>query len=150
MAEIARLGPTLQLHHCITRLDCVLLHVTDPAITLCTVLSPGNTNTCAAKVAYSVWNIWENVRQLAVSVLSVLAGNPPSPSYLVTHICTSLNTKQQQQVQIVLLVCVVQVSAEVVLTRSDEDELKVKALEYAAAAGQKVWVKVRAPRLLPN
>lgn len=37
-----------------------------------------------------------------------------------------------------------QVSEEVMLTRSDEDDLKVKALEYAAAPGQRVWVKVRA------
>jgi hypothetical protein len=28
------------------------------------------------------------------------------------------------------------------LTRSDEDELKVKALEYAAQPGQRVWAKV--------
>jgi hypothetical protein len=36
-----------------------------------------------------------------------------------------------------------QVSEELVLTRGDEDELKVKALEYAAPQGQSVWVKVR-------
>lgn len=35
-----------------------------------------------------------------------------------------------------------QVSEEVLLTRGDEDELKVKALEYAAPPGQRVWVKV--------
>lgn len=29
------------------------------------------------------------------------------------------------------------------LTRSDEDELKLKALEYAAPPGQRVWVKAR-------
>jgi hypothetical protein len=36
-----------------------------------------------------------------------------------------------------------QVSELVMLTRSDEDELKVKALEYAAPVGQHVWAKVR-------
>ncbi|KAF6261416.1 hypothetical protein COO60DRAFT_1636853 [Scenedesmus sp. NREL 46B-D3] len=35
-----------------------------------------------------------------------------------------------------------QVSDEVLLTRGDEDELKVKALEYAAPPGQRVWVKI--------
>ncbi|WIA36670.1 hypothetical protein OEZ86_007953 [Tetradesmus obliquus] len=35
-----------------------------------------------------------------------------------------------------------QVSEEVLLTRGDEDELKVKALEYAAPPGQRVWVKI--------
>jgi hypothetical protein len=38
---------------------------------------------------------------------------------------------------------VLQVSDLVMLTRSDEDDLKVKALEYAAQPGQRVWVKVR-------
>jgi hypothetical protein len=37
----------------------------------------------------------------------------------------------------------VQVSEEVLLTRGDEDEMKVKALEYAAPPGQRVFVKVR-------
>lgn len=37
----------------------------------------------------------------------------------------------------------VQVSSEVVLSRSDDDSMKVKALEYAAPPGQKVWLKVR-------
>lgn len=36
-----------------------------------------------------------------------------------------------------------QVSELVMLTRSDEDELKVKALEYAAPVGQHVWAKVK-------
>lgn len=35
-----------------------------------------------------------------------------------------------------------QVSGEVVLSRGDEDELKVKALEYAAPTGQRVWCKI--------
>jgi hypothetical protein len=34
------------------------------------------------------------------------------------------------------------VSEEVLLTRGDEDEMKVKALEYAAPPGQRVFVKV--------
>eukprot|EP00878_Enallax_costatus_P033584 GHUV01037115.1.p1 GENE.GHUV01037115.1~~GHUV01037115.1.p1 ORF type:complete len:502 (+),score=73.29 GHUV01037115.1:180-1685(+) len=35
-----------------------------------------------------------------------------------------------------------QVSDQVMLTRSDDDDMKVKALEFAAAPGQKVWVKI--------
>jgi hypothetical protein len=39
--------------------------------------------------------------------------------------------------------CCCQVSELVMLTRSDEDDMKVKALEYAAPPGQRVFAKVK-------
>jgi hypothetical protein len=64
----------------------------------------------------------------------------PSPLAL-SHMCAD---SLRHAVPCCVVLCVAtQVSDLVMLTRSDEDELKVKALEFAVTPGQRVWAKVR-------